>query len=144
MSRSDHIPFLVSRLNDCAQRFLAAELRQAGIAGIEPAHGAILRLLHGHGPLSMGRLAALTGRTRPTVTVLVQKLVRHGYVSRETDPADGRAVVVRLTDRALGLAEEMEAISVRLRRTLFRSFSRGERVILAELLEKGIANFESA
>ncbi len=43
-------------------------------------------------------VAALLGVTPPTVTSVVDGLVARGLVSRTTDPADRRRVVLRITD----------------------------------------------
>jgi MarR family transcriptional regulator, organic hydroperoxide resistance regulator len=137
----DAILFLVSRLQERAFRFIVAELKNLGIEGVEPSHGAILRQLSVYGPLPMGRLADLIDRTRPTVTALVNKLERHGYVKRMADPDDSRVVKVRLTDRAVALAEEFEQVSEMMREKVFKGFSLAERHILVEYLERTIKNF---
>jgi len=135
------ILFLVSRLQERAFRFIAAELKNLGIEGIEPSHGAILRQLSVYGPLSMSRLANLIDRTKPTVTTLVNKLERRGYVKRIADPEDNRVVNVRLTDKAIALADEFEQVSEMMRERVFKNFSPAERHILAEYLGRAIGNF---
>jgi DNA-binding MarR family transcriptional regulator len=46
-------------------------------------------------------LAQLAQVSKPTVVYLVNDLERLGYVERVPDPADGRAKLVRMTDRGL-------------------------------------------
>jgi DNA-binding MarR family transcriptional regulator len=48
-------------------------------------------------PLTAGQLAARLGVTPGSVTPLVDRLGRAGYVEREQDPADRRVVLVQLT-----------------------------------------------
>jgi DNA-binding MarR family transcriptional regulator len=50
------------------------------------------------GPQRVTALAETEGLAQPTVTLLVQGLAEQGWLSRERDPADGRAVLVHLTD----------------------------------------------
>jgi DNA-binding MarR family transcriptional regulator len=45
-------------------------------------------------------LAARARTTKQSATSLVDQLERAGYVERVPDPADGRAKLVRITDRA--------------------------------------------
>jgi DNA-binding MarR family transcriptional regulator len=53
-----------------------------------------------HGPLSPSALARRAGLHPATVTGILDRLERGGWVARERDPADRRAVVVRaLRDR---------------------------------------------
>lgn len=49
-------------------------------------------------PHRVTELAAREGITQPGVTQLVNRLAERGWVERRTDPGDGRAVLVALTD----------------------------------------------
>lgn len=53
-----------------------------------------LTLLGMHGPLAPGRLATLTGLTTGTVTGVIDRLEKGGYVRRDRDGADRRKVLV--------------------------------------------------
>jgi DNA-binding MarR family transcriptional regulator len=48
------------------------------------------------GPVTAGELATRLGLTSGTVTVLIDRLVEHGYVSRAKAPGDRRKVLVGL------------------------------------------------
>jgi DNA-binding MarR family transcriptional regulator len=48
-------------------------------------------------PRRITELAAREGVTQPGITRLVNRLEEAGWVVRESDPCDGRAVMVRLT-----------------------------------------------
>ncbi len=43
-------------------------------------------------------LAAAEGVTQPAITLVVNRMAARGWVVREADPSDGRAVLVVLTD----------------------------------------------
>lgn len=137
----DAVLFFVSRLQERAFRFVSAELKKRGIDSVEPSHGAILRQLSLHGPLPMSRLAQLIDRTKPTMTVLVNKLEAHGYVERFADPADNRVAMVRLTDKAVARAEDFEAVSRLMREKAFEGFSQDERQAFADYLQRAVRNF---
>jgi DNA-binding MarR family transcriptional regulator len=60
-----------------------------------------LDLIARHGPISPGALARQAGLHPATMTGILDRLERGGWVARERDPADRRSVVVRvLRDRA--------------------------------------------
>jgi DNA-binding MarR family transcriptional regulator len=59
-----------------------------------------LELINRHGPLSPSALARRAGLHPATMTGILDRLERGGWISRDRDPADRRAVVVRaLRDR---------------------------------------------
>jgi DNA-binding MarR family transcriptional regulator len=62
---------------------------------------ACLELITRHGPLSPTTVARRTGLHAATVTGILDRLERNGWVARERDPVDRRGVVVRaLRDRS--------------------------------------------
>src|SRR5215207_10378999 len=59
-----------------------------------------LELINRHGPLNPSALARRAGLHPATMTGILDRLERGGWVARERDPSDRRAVVVRaLRDR---------------------------------------------
>lgn len=57
-----------------------------------------LRRLERFGPHRLCELYAPEGVSQPAMTQLVTRLEKEGLAERGGDPADGRAVVVRITD----------------------------------------------
>ena len=75
-------------------------LERGGYGDILPGQLKILRNL-GEGGARPSELAADANVTRQAVTKVVDELERLGIVRRDADPADGRGVIVRYTDRGL-------------------------------------------
>lgn len=143
MANPNYVVFMTSVLQDKTHRYLADELKKRGISGIEPSHGIILRQLKLKGTLSMSALTTLTNRTKPTVTVLVEKLIKHGYVLKTRDIKDQRVFLISPTEKALALANNLEEIAGSMRERLFADFNDEEKQAMADLLERAIANFDS-
>jgi MarR family transcriptional regulator, organic hydroperoxide resistance regulator len=57
----------------------------------------VLANLAGHAPLTVGALAAATATRPTTLTSVLDRLVRRGYVARDVDPADRRSFLISLT-----------------------------------------------
>ena len=55
-----------------------------------------LDILDLHGPLTAGRLAELTGLASGSVTALVDRMEKVGWVRRAQDPRDRRRVIIHL------------------------------------------------
>jgi DNA-binding MarR family transcriptional regulator len=81
-----------------------------------------LRRLERSGPHRLCELYAPEGVTQPAMTQLVTRLEREGLAQRGGDPADGRAVVVSITEagraavarRRAGRAEALSGLLQRL------------------------------
>lgn len=51
-------------------------------------------ILHEKGPVTAGELAKLTGLTTGSVTALIDRLEKSGFVRRQPDPRDRRRVII--------------------------------------------------
>ena len=102
------------------------ELRNYGIEGIVPSHGHILALLFNDGPQIMQDLAKKIRRTKPTVTVLVNKLVEHGYVVREQDATDSRVYYILLTTKGNEFSRIFQEISAKLKTKVYGAMTESE------------------
>lgn len=70
--------------------------------GLGATDSQFLTLLQVHGPLTPGRLAALSGLTTGTVTGVLDRLERAGYVRRDRATHDRRKVIVsRVEDQIM-------------------------------------------
>lgn len=82
-----------------AEDRIVSAIAEAGFGDLTRAQ---IRLLAGIDDDEGSRLVVLAERARiakQTATALVDRLAAAGYVRRERDPVDGRARLVRLTDR---------------------------------------------
>lgn len=97
------------------ERRLMRALAQAGL-GVTPAQARIVMKLHFQGPLSQHELASRTDVEPSTLVGTLDIMEREGLASREVNPQDRRAHLVRLTEggealvpRLLGLIDLVEA-----------------------------------
>ena len=98
----------------------------------------IMMILY-HAPAGSVRQADVEAKfsmTNPTVTGLVQKLEVKDLVKRIPHPEDKRSKVLVLTDRAIGMKEEMLALADDLEQQITRKLSDDECDQLAKLLIK--------
>lgn len=68
-----------------------------------------LVLLHTHGPLRSGRLAAELGIHASTFTRTADRMARDGWIRRTENPGNRREVLIELTERARALVAEVTA-----------------------------------
>src|SRR5512138_284237 len=84
---------------------VAASCEALGLTA--PQIHALLWLGH-DGPLTMGELARRVAVTEKTVTGIVDRLERDGYLRRERDAADRRVVRARATGRGAAVSRDIE------------------------------------
>jgi len=82
---------------------------------------ATLASIEGLGPQRLTALAAREGVTQPAMTQLISRLEDAGQVRRESDPDDGRVVLVAITDEGRAtLARRRDSRAARLADVLAR------------------------
>jgi DNA-binding MarR family transcriptional regulator len=74
--------------------------------GLSVAEWRVLGMLSS-GPATVGDLVAATLFQQPTLTKIVDRMAAAGLVGRAPDPADGRRVVVTLTEDGRRIADEL-------------------------------------
>jgi DNA-binding MarR family transcriptional regulator/ribosomal protein S18 acetylase RimI-like enzyme len=60
----------------------------------------VLRLLHDHGPLTVGEIAASVGQTHSAISQVATRLVREGWLTASSDEEDRRTRRLALTAKA--------------------------------------------
>jgi DNA-binding MarR family transcriptional regulator len=97
---------------------------------------ACLELLNRHGPLSPSALARRAGLHPATMTGILDRLESGGWVARDRDPSDRRAVVVRaLRDRGAEVFELYAGMSASMD-TICARYSEAELEVLADFLRR--------
>ena len=129
---------ILSRIREKANHFIVKELEERGIFGIVPSHGDILGLLFHGEVLTMQEIAIRIHRTKPTVTVLVDKLVKLGYVQKDKCTKDQRVTYVSLTEAGWTLRPLVDEISDLLNEIVYRGLTEKD----AEALEKTLAEVQ--
>jgi DNA-binding MarR family transcriptional regulator len=88
---------LADRLHSLAIHLLRRVRRGDDAAGLSAPRLSALSVVIYRGPISLSELAKAEGVTAPTMTRLVQALVRAGLVEKSINTIDNRAVLLRAT-----------------------------------------------
>lgn len=129
---------LISKIHEKGNKFILQELNSNGITELAPSHGDILAMLYQHSKLTMKEIAEKIHRSKPTVTILVNKLEKFGFVKREKSSEDSRITYIMLTSKSKDFKPIFEKISKDLYKMLFKNLTNNEVQLLGELLEKMI------
>jgi len=131
----------IGRIREKANALIEKELKDRGIKGIVPAHGAVLSfLLQQSQPVAIKAVVENVRRVKSTVTVMIDTLVKHGYVRRLPCETDSRVTYVELTRKGRKLRKDFEEISQVLLSKLYGDMSEEDRERLVRQLNKIEAN----
>lgn len=136
--QSKYRPFVsqASLVTYHANRVILAGLQKHGVTDLMTCHGDILTCLYEEDGLTVTELAVRTKRTKSTISVLVDKLVKLGYVKKVPSVSDARALAVILTDKARSIFPAFEAVSAELNDVMLQSLTDKEADTLEKLLAK--------
>ena len=129
---------LISKIHEKGNRFIIEELKNNGAEGLAPSHGDILVCLYKNSKMTMKDIANCIHRTKPTVTVLVDKLEKLGYLMRELSDKDNRCTYIVLTQKGEDFKVIFEKISEELNKMLYKNLSPEESELIEKLLRKVI------
>jgi len=132
---------LISKVRESANRFIIDEMKRWGVTGLVPSHGDIIFALLKSETLTMKDLAERIGKDKSTVTALVDKLLKLGYVEKTRDTRDSRVIFVTLTENGKALKPMFDAISTDLMTLVYQGISTEEKEALLHTLLKIYRNF---
>ncbi|HXG76858.1 MAG TPA: MarR family transcriptional regulator [Gaiellaceae bacterium] len=95
-----NIGFLLAKASQRWNELLARRFAEEGFPEVRPAFGSLLVPLYEEDGLRQGELARRARLSKQTLTTMSRALEGAGLVERRRDPADARATLVYLTERA--------------------------------------------
>lgn len=138
----DNTLSLISSLREAINKALVAEMNKVGIEGLVPSHGDILGKLFRYGEMPKSQIAETIRKDKSTVTTLINKLIKYGYVQTRKNPEDSRSSLVSLTEKGLALKPDVMLISECVFESLFTDIDDEEREVFRGTLIKMLQNME--
>ena len=118
---------------------LLEAMSEAGIEGMRPAFGFVIRAVAAEQP-TINRLAELLDVTKQAASKLVEEMSQAGFVEREVDPNDRRSVRLQLSAKGRRVFEKALATSASVESELRRSCGSDDvaafRRVMLKFLEK--------
>jgi len=137
MKNTNHIISLISTIRDKANKLILAELKKNSIDDLAPTHGEILQILfHSHKSVTMQDLAQKINRDKSTITALVNKLAKLGFIEKIKSIDDNRVTIIVLTKKGWELEKIFNDISKILLDKVYKDFTNKEKKEVINVLEK--------
>lgn len=134
---------LIANIREKSAQFLNEELKKAGVEELNSSHGTILSALYDNdGQLTMNEISRYIARRKSSVTDMVRKLEKLGYIERKHDEKDARVINVSLTEKGEEFREIFLKISKALLEKIYVGFQDDEKEALVKSLVKIRKNFQ--
>ena len=131
-----NLGFLLAKASQRWNERLGGAFAERGHREVRPSYGSVLLPLWESDGLRIGQLADRARLSKQTLTTLVRLCERDGLVTTRRDPADGRATLVTLTERARGLGAVAAEAVAELEREVERRLSPARRRALEAALQE--------
>ncbi|MBM7615526.1 MarR family winged helix-turn-helix transcriptional regulator [Alkaliphilus hydrothermalis] len=141
--KDKYIVYFISKTKKKMTDFIERRLKEKEMGDLAPSYGNILTALYdNNGKLSMKEIGQLIGKDKSTITALVNKLSKLGYVKTEKSKEDRRVTYVKTTEKGREVEDKFNDISKEVYLTAYKNFSIEEREVLLKLLKKLNNNFD--
>lgn len=131
----------ISRVHHKGAGYIEELLRKKGIKNLAYSHVRIIIILSVYKKLSMKEISELIGKDKSTVTILVNKLEKLGYVKKEMCSKDRRICYLRLEEKSEEIMESVYLVSRLFQQKVNGILTKEETDTLVFLMEKLINNF---
>ena len=131
--------FLIAKIRQVGERIFLRKLKQYGIE-INPAQGRIVFALWQHDGISINELGKRTQLKKSTLTSMLDRLERMGYVERRPCSKDRRKILIMRTDKDIDMENKYTEISQEMAELFYGGFSKSEIGRLEEDLERVLNN----
>jgi DNA-binding MarR family transcriptional regulator len=136
---ADDIGRLIIRINRLRRRFMAERLKPYGLLG--PSYLFLLTLSNYPGK-SQDFLVERHAIDKGNVAHTIKKLVKLGYIKRETDPSDRRRYRLLLTDKGMEMVKIIRVIISEWSHKISEGFSNSEWLAISGFLQRIYTNSE--
>lgn len=125
--------FYISQIKQLQDRIFERLLSENGL-DISGGQGRILFVLWKADKLTISEISAQTSLAKNTVSIVIDGMIAKGIVTRETNPANRRQVIISLTEAAEKMQEKYAKISEEMVSLFYAGFSEEEILIFENYL----------
>lgn len=132
----------IARLYHKNRCFMDEQLRKRGITELGFSHIRIIIILHIFKVLSMKEVTEKISKDKSTVTILVNKLEKKGYIRKKVCDEDRRVTYLELEDKAKEILNIIFEVSDIFQNRVEKILDEEERKMFIKIMSKLIDNWE--
>lgn len=104
--------------------------------GLTTAQFAVLEALYHKGPMTVNELTKSVLSTSGNMTVVLNNLIKSGFVTRCTNPEDGRSYLISITEKGSAYIKEIFPAHIKDLYEHFKPLSKEEKEELIRIMKK--------
>ena len=114
------------------------------MADLEGARGRIIFALWGNDGVPIKTLCEKTSLDKSTLTGIIDRLERDGYIERKPSETDKRSTLISLTGKEQEFAKNIQKVSNQMNEIFYKGFSGEEITIFDSMLARILENCKEA
>ena len=134
------IGIYIDRTYKVVRQDLINRFKNANI-DLTPEQWILLAKLSESGSLSQTELAFMSFKDKPTVSRIIDLLVKKGYVKRTADELDRRKFIIEIKEKGFEIIKEATPIVESSRKVGWNGLSKEEYQLMRQTLDKIFANY---
>ena len=135
---------LLSQVHQVCTRVWNKILRENNMADLEGARGRIIFALWGNDGVPIKTLCEKTSLDKSTLTGIIDRLERDGYIERKPSETDKRSTLISLTGKEQEFAKNIQKVSEQMNEIFYKGFTDEEITQFDTLLARILENCKEA
>ena len=135
---------LLSQVHQVCGRVWNKILRENNMSDLEGARGRIIFALWGRDGVPIKTLCEKTSLDKSTLTGIIDRLERDGYITKKPSETDKRSTLISLTGKEQEFAQKVQKVSNQMNKIFYKGFSNEEILQFDSMLERILANCKEA
>ncbi|MFX1497029.1 MAG: MarR family winged helix-turn-helix transcriptional regulator [Promethearchaeota archaeon] len=132
--------FLVAKVHQLSQRIFTKILRKANVTELNPAQGRIMFVLWREDNISIHELSKRTLLSKSTLTSMLDRLEKSGFIKRVPSKTDRRKILIQLINKDESFQTKYINVSKDMTRVYYNNFTEQEINEFEKYLERILNN----
>jgi DNA-binding MarR family transcriptional regulator len=125
MKQQSQAGFLMAKIRQVGERIFVRRLKQYGIE-INPAQGRIMFALWQKDGIPINELAKKTQLKKSTLTSMLDRLEKIGYIRRQYTKTDRRKILIKRTEKDRIMEKKYVEVSEEMTKLFYKQFSKSQ------------------
>ena len=135
---------VLSQVHQVCTRVWNKILRENNMADLEGARGRIIFALWGNDGVPIKTLCEKTSLDKSTLTGIIDRLERDGYIERKPSETDKRSTLISLTGKEQEFAKNIQKVSNQMNEIFYKGFTDEEITQFDSMLARILENCKKA